>query len=89
MPKNIEKMPCVEETSQKIFKNPERNVTLIRATEELFVYSPDGGLQVGIWWASGGLLVGFRWASGGLPVRGRFHCLFWCFGDRGGHLLCW
>ena len=35
-------------------------VTLIRATEELFVYSPDGGLLVGFWWAFGWLLVGFR-----------------------------
>ena len=68
----------VKETLQEISKNPERNVTLIRATEELFVYSPDGGLLVGIWWA-----------FGGLPVRFRFHCLFRCFGNRGGQLLCW
>ena len=60
MSKNIEKKLNFKETLQNMFKNLERNVTLIRATEELFVYSPDGGLLVGFWWASGGLLVGFR-----------------------------
>ena len=52
--------------------------TLGCAFGELLVYSPDGGHLVGIWQA-----------FGGLPVRFRFHCLFWCFGDLGGHLLCW